>query len=342
MYSTCLFCTQPLGGNETIEHFPVGRRLAFDSAKGRLWVVCPSCGRWNLTPIEERWEAIDECERAFRDTSVRVSTTNIGLARLPARMELVRIGEPLLPEFAAWRYGYRFNARRRQFHLMAGAGVAAAAVAAVTLGPTVAPVLALGAISIIVIPGLTTVMGAVPVIGALAARDYLVHDRVVARIVDGRRLLTVRARHLGDTELHVDAATGDASLDMPHDGGWAHIVGTAAIQAGSRLLASANRFGATEVQVQDAVQRIEGAGDAAGFLARAATIGGWRGGKVMSLLNTYRGVGALRLRPTERLALEMAMHEETERRALEGELEVLANAWRDAERIAEICDTELS
>src|ERR1700680_1381085 len=106
MYSTCLFCHTHLGANEAVEHFPVGRRLAFDAAKGRLWVVCRSCGRWNLTPVEERWEAIEECERAFRDTSVRVSTANIGLARLPERLELVRIGEPLLPEFAAWRYGY--------------------------------------------------------------------------------------------------------------------------------------------------------------------------------------------------------------------------------------------
>ncbi len=52
-----------------IEHFPVGRRLAFDAAKGRLWVVCHHCGRWNLSPLEERWEAIEECERLFRGTT---------------------------------------------------------------------------------------------------------------------------------------------------------------------------------------------------------------------------------------------------------------------------------
>ncbi len=40
VYTTCLFCNGALGTNEVIEHFPVGRRLAFDSAKGRLWVVC--------------------------------------------------------------------------------------------------------------------------------------------------------------------------------------------------------------------------------------------------------------------------------------------------------------
>jgi hypothetical protein len=58
MYATCLFCNKSLGKNETLETFPVGKRLAFDAAKGRLWVVCPSCERWNLSPLEERWEAI--------------------------------------------------------------------------------------------------------------------------------------------------------------------------------------------------------------------------------------------------------------------------------------------
>jgi len=38
------------------------------------------------------------------------------------------------------------------------------------------------------------------------------------------------------------------------------------------------------------------------------------------------------------LALEMAAHEETERRALEGELEHLEMAWREAEEIAAIAD----
>jgi hypothetical protein len=54
MYSTCLFCNKGLGANEAVEAFPVGRRLAFDQARGRLWVVCRKCEKWNLTPLEER------------------------------------------------------------------------------------------------------------------------------------------------------------------------------------------------------------------------------------------------------------------------------------------------
>ena len=39
-----------------------------------------------------------------------------------------------------------------------------------------------------------------------------------------------------------------------------------------------------------------------------------------------------------RLAIERAAHEETERRAMEGELAELEAAWRDAEEIAAIAD----
>src|SRR3954466_3674262 len=130
MYSTCIFCHGELGANEAIEHFPVGRRLAFDAAKGRLWVVCRKCERWNLTPLEERWEAIEECERAFSATRLRVSTDQVGLARLKEGTELVRIGEPQRPEMAAWRYGDQFGRRRRrQFAIVGGVIVVAGAAA---------------------------------------------------------------------------------------------------------------------------------------------------------------------------------------------------------------------
>src|SRR5215510_10493404 len=92
MYSTCLHCHRALGRNDAIEEFPIGRRFAFDLAKGRLWAICGSCGRWNLTPIEERWEAVESCERLFRGQTLRAQTENIGLARLPEGTELIRIG----------------------------------------------------------------------------------------------------------------------------------------------------------------------------------------------------------------------------------------------------------
>jgi len=44
---------------------------------------------------------------------------------------------------------------------------------------------------------------------------------------------------------------------------------------------------------------------------------------------------------TDRLALEMALHEESERRAMQGELGALAAAWEEAEAIAKIADDML-
>ncbi len=45
MFRRCIAWSSDLGTNEAIEDFPVGRRLAFDASKGRLWVVCGRCGQ---------------------------------------------------------------------------------------------------------------------------------------------------------------------------------------------------------------------------------------------------------------------------------------------------------
>ena len=348
MYATCLCCHAALGSNDVIEEFPVGRRLAFDAANGRLWVVCVSCGRWNLTPLEERWEAIERCERIFRATRVRVTTTHIGLSRLKEGLELVRIGAPLRPEFAAWRYGRRFRQRRTNAQLSAGAVAVAAAAGAVAFAPVLVPAMATAALSIVVMPGVTTFMGVIPAFGILAARDYVQNERVVGRLVRDSarfdaghpRVLTVRARHMAAVDLQVhgeDPVT--VTLDVPHDTGWAHFEGLEAMQAASTLLAGANRFGAREDQVQAAVDRVEQLGDSASYLRAASSLGEARNSRMTSLLNEWRGIGAMHLSSTECLALEMALHEESERRALEGELALLEAAWRDAENIARIADS---
>ncbi|HEX8724163.1 MAG TPA: hypothetical protein VF737_02085 [Gemmatimonadaceae bacterium] len=336
MYSTCIFCHASLGANDAIEHFPVGKRLAFDADKGRLWVICGSCARWNLSPIEERWEAIEEAERIFRATRMRVTTDNIGLARLPNGVQLVRIGKPLRPEFAAWRYGTRFARRRLNVQLVTGAAAAAAALAGVVFSPILLPALVTGTTSIIAFPGVTTVMGAIPMVGAVAARDYLLDDRVVARFHKGKRTLVVRERHVRDAEFHID---GDyPTMRLPHDRGWQYYDGTEAMYIATVLLAGANRYGGSSGDVRRAVERIEEAGDASAYLRKASRAVEWREGRVMSRLNEMRRIGALHLMATERLALEMSMHEESERRALEGELQLLADAWREAETVAEIAD----
>src|SRR5262245_2928313 len=198
MYATCLFCQKDLGRNESFETFPVGRRLAFDAAKGRLWVVCSHCERWNLSPLEERWEAIEQAERYYRDSRRRVATENIGLAKLRDGTTLVRIGEPLRPEFAAWRYGDQFGRRRNRQLLLVGAGVGV--LTAVAVG---------GAIAGVGIGGFAWVLARS---GSMIVRGN--PETVVAtiRTKDGR-ILHVRRRHLAETQL-ARAADGQLAIDL--------------------------------------------------------------------------------------------------------------------------------
>ena len=112
--------------------------------------------------------------------------------------------------------------------------------------------------------------------------------------------------------------------------------GDKALFAGGRLLARANWLGGAAGLVQRAVRRIDESGDADSFLHRtAARFSRFHGRRMLA---AYRRIGAMSLLPEERLALEMAVHEESERRALEGELALLAEEWKEAEEIAAIAD----
>jgi hypothetical protein len=288
--------------------------------------------------MDERHEAIEECERLFRRTHVRVSTENIGLAKLSEGLELIRIGTPLRPEFAAWRYASEFAIRRNRSNVIAGSTIAGAGIISASLGALVGPAaLQAGAASIVVVPGVTTILAVIPIVGVLAARDYLENDRVVARFSQRHHVVNIRAKHVGDIEFEIGVG-GQATLRIPHDRGWARFTGTRAIHATSVILANTNRAGASRRSVQDAVNEIEKIGTAEGFMEAAARRGVWRGLRPVSVLNSYRALGAMHLSATERLALEMSMQEETERRAMYGELAILREAWRAAEEIALIAD----
>src|SRR5260221_9090655 len=67
MFKTCAFCNAPFDGDGGPSGLGVGRRLAFDEWRGRLWVVCSKCSRWNLTPLDDRLERIEAVARAGRD-----------------------------------------------------------------------------------------------------------------------------------------------------------------------------------------------------------------------------------------------------------------------------------
>lgn len=372
MYSTCIFCSAPLGSNEAVEEFPVGKRLAFDAWKGRLWAVCPKCSRWNLAPIEERWEATETAEKLFRDARLRAQSENVGLAKLPDGTRLIRIGEALPGELAAWRYGDQLVRRRRRYLLAAGIlGVAGVAYG----GLAIAGALGGGA-------------GAVNLVNLAwqhrRARRFV--HRLPAEESPTGKPLPLRRHHLNGAR----AATGEdgeIALHLPYaleptrvrrDDGRAVwlparsvvLTGPAARNVLGRAMVDANAGGASRKHLGRALDLLSGPGGAEGYLRQAAGgdrslgvpyvptlasgtswqrfVGTFRGEAVPAALPRPAGAygtpwwtakaRADRLSRPEALALEMALHEETERRALEGELAALEAAWREAEEIAAIAD----
>ena len=310
MYTTCLFCLKDLDVNQVIEIFPVGRRLAFDRSKGRLWVVCLKCNRWNLSPLDERWETIEECERRFVDTHLRYSTDQIGLARLKEGLELIRIGEPKRPEFAAWRYGDQFVRRRRANLLTDAVGFVRIGVYEHRFGKQV-------------------------MLGS--------PDQIVARISAhaGDAQWGHPDRHYNTAERTIKVLRGNLLwLQLYRHGpdGWAlgvrnefdrpfRLHGKNAVRALSLLVPYLNRYAGTKEAVEEAVGMLENAVDSKQFFKRAA---------ISAAVQPAARIA--KIPEAKRLALEMVAHEETEQRALEGELAVLEAAWREAEELAAIAD----
>jgi hypothetical protein len=333
MYATCLFCHAPLGRNDAVEHFPVGRRLAFDAAKGRLWVVCAGCARWNLTPLEERWEAVEECERLFERAPLRASTDQVGLARTPEGTELVRIGAPARPELAAWRYGDQFVRRRRRAELVLYA-TSALGIAANVAGfvPAVAAA----------VPGVA-LLGQLPQYYQLYRNRLRVWARVTA---DDGTLVTVRGGHLERARLYQleGAADGGWRLRIPHDRGLADLAGAPAARFAGTMLAALNAAGGTAADVRGAVERLDAARGAEGLLRDLAARSPIPARGAPWWHDDPKAVPRatlITLPVAERLALEMGLREEEEHRAMTGELAALERAWREAEEIAGIADALL-
>ena len=371
MYRTCLFCSADLGANETIEEFPVGRSLAFDAERGRLWAVCRKCTRWNLAPIEERWEAVESAEKRFRDSRLRVQSENIGLCKLPDGTRLIRVGEALPGELAAWRYGDQLIGRRRQYVLI-GAGSAVTGIAV------------FGGLAAVGVLGLGNILFQVGVHGWQYRTSRHVVYRVRASESPTGTELKLRRFQFNSARLLPDEHGVAVQLPraLPAVGSGTEpltLRGPVARTVLGRVMVNVNHKGAKRDELAQAMNWVTKLGGAEAYLAyvgeRNAGLGvphvpdyhqylgrfsspivlarrSWR-----SVTGSFRGeIDPIRKLPpwkrqgplsglllpdlsqTESLALEMALHEESERRALEGELAALEAAWREAEEIARIAD----
>ncbi len=317
MFPRCLSCYTPFPANSVLERIPVGARIAYDPARGRLWAICAACARWTLQPIEERWEALEDLERAVRDRARLLGQTeNIGLYEW-ATIEIVRVGRAERREEAWWRYGREFESRRDRAKKVVRRGrfMQGAAMFFLTGIPFVYSR-----------PERWIDRARSRHFGALAWRGD------VACPACGGRLRRVRFREAD--VLRLDLGPDDTpalriacSRCGPGAASGFRIGGTAAEHVLRRSLAYHNFAGATRDDVAAAMVRVDRA-DSLPMLIRSAP-------------DRELRIGGSLAADTS-LALEIALNADVERRQLEMELAELESRWREEEELAAIIDRELT
>ncbi|MDA0328740.1 MAG: hypothetical protein O2958_07000 [Gemmatimonadetes bacterium] len=326
MYTRCLVCATPFEANEELQHLPHGRRLAFDPKRGRLWAVCRTCRSWSLTPIEDRWEALEELEKLATDRAKLLSQTeNISLLRA-GQLEVVRVGKAERTEEAWWRYGRELTSRKRSWDKLGVAGTLAA-------GAVVAGGWATGGMTML---GVWLVMGH----GSETVRDGARWLRFGSSAWRGEGRCTkcdhlfrsIPFRERGALGLFPTEETGKIELvaRCPKCGEYRdaglHLRGQDAERTLRRVLAYHHFAGASEQRVVAASRLIQEAGSPRD-LTRIVIKDGRRLGD---------------LQRTGGIALEIAANEASEQHLLEMELAGLEAHWRREEELASIIDGELT
>jgi hypothetical protein len=308
MYTTCAFCSGALGGDGGASGLATGRRFAFDEWKSRAWVICQRCGRWNLTPLDTRLDAIGALERMAAHGRVAATTEQVALVRV-GPYDVVRVGKPPRVELAGWRYGERIKARERE-RLKVVVPVAIAAV-----GATIALNVAAGGSVGGILWQLPT-MGDQVYIWTVGRRKVNIEPPVCGHCGS---VMVLRAKHVQHARFtrttHQDLALLLRCPKCEHP---------AAILEGPQA-ELALRHGLTYVNLRRGKRIRRKAEEAAAYVER-------HGGPEELLAGAARReIAVSTLRGAEGLAMEMAVDEQAEVRDLERE-------WRRAEEIAEIAD----
>lgn len=320
----CLFCHVSLPRNRRLAHLPLGWRFAYDPVAGRLWVVCASCGRWNLWPIEARDAALYDLERLVHDRGRPLAkTANVALFEADG-LTIVRVGAARLVERAWWRYGRELRKRR----------------AAMASPRATVSAYALGGLSYV-----GSLLG-------LSDPDFSIdwEDTPVEDVVRWRRFgwaawhgretcpychSTLRALRydLGWWVYPLRGPDGRLSVGVPCQrcDPWTpekvyELHGDVAENVLRRLLAYQNIAGASEGRITEAAREIERAGSAGAFTEAL----------------TDRRASLWKLGPVGTIGLEIALNESAERRMLEMELRAVAFLWKREEELARIIDEELT
>lgn len=344
MYETCLRCNRSLGGNTDIPHLRVGRRIAFDTHRGRLWVICIHCSQWNLTPLEERWEALEECERLTRKAEAQSSGTTAALVQTTSGLELLRVGGMSDADIANWRYGRRINGRNRG-HLW-------------WLMPIEGFAVSMGIMTWLATHNTGASVWATAILGFMFFRLWRKPPSLWTRFDDGTgrsRLLWFWQRQLA----HIERPTRSnaAVLVLPRWRGDLRLTGSRAATALASLLPRLNGADCADADLNAAVGKVTRAekgarqraepgrpergarrrqrGNQTGKQPASPT---WTELRPWEIVSLGMSVWLASAHPEDRLALEMAVTEELEQRQLTERSEALAEEWRDEEEIGAIAD----
>lgn len=324
MYRKCLVCDRDFAPNDALEHLDRGRRVAYDSVKGRLWLICRACSRWSLVPMESRWEALEELEKLVTDQGRMLSSTdNVALMRA-GPLEVVRVGRAELREEAWWRYGQELRQRKERFRKLSVAGTVGAAVA---IGSSWAT----GGLSFVgawilweSAPGLVTGGARLLRFGRTAWRgegECTRCGRPIHRIGYANRQNVVFRAAEDSVEVLVFCPICGAD-----DERGLQLRGQEANRAVRKILAYHHFAGASAGRVDRAARLIEAAGGPERLPSR-----------ILSRPKQLDQVGRV-----GRVALEIAVHEEHESRLLSMEVAELEAHWRREEELARIMDGELT
>ena len=321
LHTRCMYCRTAFPHSSLFSRIPPGTRFAYDPESGRVWSICNRCRRWNLIPLEERFEAVEELERAVRDDGTCIAATaNIALYHTE-ELVLVRIGSALAVERAVWRYGRQLTARvpsnqraHRRLALMTAGAVARAgeSIGAWKLDGDWGPA---GVVDVLRWQRFGSVAwngrSGCPYCGSVLHTLHFDSSWwLYPRMEEGRLVIGVPCTRCDPwTPKNVFDVTGDD----------AHVLLR-------RALAYQHVTGADERTVARATQLIHDAGSADALVQRLSS-----------------GRASLwRLGPLHTLAFEIAANHLAERRALENGLHGMLAEWRAEDEIARIVDGDLT
>jgi hypothetical protein len=318
----CVFCNCRIKRNDVLRLTPHGRTIAFDARRGRLWIVCDNCGRWNLTPLDTRADAIEECAHIFDNIPERDTTGGILRAAVPG-LRMICVREPAVYELDLWRHCARIDRRTQRHH---------------ALGLVIMGAMFVVPAALVFVRGVSPVLFWVPAAAIFLIRPVQGWRGILRCVDDEGHAHSLRKRDLATSTLALDSDHSGWSLLLRTREGPARLRGDDALRA-LRVTIPGSVYGVTPAVLKEALHflhdpRLTQISDVFAAVATEDAAmpqsSGW--------MNVVRPGTVHSLPLHQRVALEIATTELLERPAALDEARQIAAEWATAEEVADISD----